>query len=46
MASGWNLWVRLQCIGVVSRCCCKEVRYGSQKSSSYLLIEKRYCTFA
>ena len=33
MASGWNLWVWLQCIGVVwlqcigvvSGCCCKEV---------------------
>ena len=26
MASGWNLWVRLQCIGVASRCCgCTEV---------------------
>ena len=25
MASGWNLSVRLQCIGVVSECCCKEV---------------------
>ena len=25
MASGWNLWVWLQCIGVVSRCCYKEV---------------------
>ena len=25
MASGWNLWVCLQCIGVASRCCCKEV---------------------
>ena len=25
MASGWDLWVRLQCIGVVSGCCCKEV---------------------
>ena len=24
MASGWNLWVWLQCIGVVSRCCCKD----------------------
>ena len=21
MASGWNLWVWLQCIGVASRCC-------------------------
>ena len=23
MASGWNLWVWLQCIGVASGCCCK-----------------------
>ena len=22
MASGWNLWVWLECIGVVSGCCC------------------------
>ena len=29
MASGWNLLVWLQCIGVVSECCCKEVhRYS------------------
>ena len=21
MASGWNLWVWLECIGVISRCC-------------------------
>ena len=26
MASGWNLWVWLPCIGVVSGCCCKEVQ--------------------
>ena len=25
MASGWNPWVWLECIGVVSGCCCKEV---------------------
>ena len=25
MASGWNLRVWLECIGVVSGCCCKEV---------------------
>ena len=25
MASGWNQWVWLPCIGVVSGCCCKEV---------------------
>ena len=24
MASGWNRWVWLQCIGVASGCCCKE----------------------
>ena len=27
MASGWNLLVWLECIGVVSGCCCKEVLY-------------------
>ena len=27
--SGWNLWVWLPCIGVVSGCCCKELyRYS------------------
>ena len=25
MASGWKLWVSLECIGVVSGCCYKEV---------------------
>ena len=25
MSSGWNVWVRLDCIGVVSGCSCKEV---------------------
>ena len=25
MASGWNLWIWLQYIGVASRWCCKEV---------------------
>ena len=28
MASGWNLWVCLQCIGVASRCCYKEVQWS------------------
>ena len=28
MASGWNLWVWLQCIGVASWCCYKEVYYN------------------
>ena len=32
MASGWNLWVWLEFIGVVSGCCCKEVyRYPDNK---------------
>ena len=25
VASGWNLWVYLEYINVVSGCCCKEV---------------------
>ena len=25
VTSGWNLWEWLECIGVVSGCCCKEV---------------------
>ena len=25
VASGWNLWVWLQCLGVVSGYCCKKV---------------------
>ena len=25
MASGWNIWVWLDCIGVVGGCCCKDV---------------------
>ena len=29
VARGWNLWVWLQCIGLASGCCCKEVyRYS------------------
>ena len=27
MASAWNLWLWLPCIGMVSGCCCKEVYY-------------------
>ena len=27
VASGWKLWVWLECIGVVSGCCYKEVQY-------------------
>ena len=28
MASEWNLWVWLQCIGVASGCCCKKVQWN------------------
>ena len=37
MASGWNLWVWLECISVVSGCCCKEV-YRYPHNSAYVLI--------
>ena len=30
VGSGWNLWVWLQCIGVASGYCCKEVYRSSQ----------------
>ena len=33
MAIGWNLWVQLECIGVVSGCCCKEVYMVGIKKS-------------
>ena len=40
MASGWNLWVWLPCIGVVSGCCCKEVyRYP------HIIINFPYSTY-
>ena len=29
VASGWNLWVWLECRDVVSGCCCKEVYISS-----------------
>ena len=35
MANGWNLWVQLECIGVVSGCCCKEVYRYSRNISIY-----------
>ena len=40
MASGWNLLVWLECIGVVSGYCCKEVpvnRYPHKNYYFYLL---------
>ena len=41
MASGWNLWVWLQCIGVASRCCYKEAyRYphNNYSASKYTVL--------
>ena len=36
VASGWNLWVWLECIGVVSGWCCKEVyRYPHNTTYPY-----------
>ena len=36
MVSGWNLWAWLECIGVVSGCCCKEVyRYRHNTGITY-----------
>ena len=35
MASGWNLWVWLECIGVVSGCCCKEVYRYPHKNYNF-----------
>ena len=38
MASGWNLWVWLQCIGVACGCCCKEVyRYPSASKQAAIV---------
>ena len=37
MASGWNLWVWLECIGVVSGWCCKEV-YRYPNNNKLLLF--------
>ena len=35
MASRWNLWAWLECIGVVSGCCCREV-YRYPHNITYL----------
>ena len=49
MASGWNLWVWLQCIGVVSGCCCKEVytctcRYPHNITNPYSTCINFFCS--
>ena len=52
MASGWNLWVWLPCIGVVSGCCCKEVYFPTPlvlalfwAAASLLLCSFKKCFF-
>ena len=49
MASGWNLWVWLECIGVASGCCCKEIyrfphniTYPYSSCTSYFLQLHHY----
>ena len=42
MASGWNLWVWLQCIGVVSGCCCKEVYRYPHNNYNFSLLHLYY----
>ena len=37
MAIGWNLWVWLECIVVVSECCCKEV-YRYPRKNYYFSV--------
>ena len=37
MVNGWNLWVWLQCIGVVIGCCKEVYRYSHINYYFYLL---------
>ena len=39
MASGWNLWVWLECMGVVSGCCCKEVYRYPHNNFHFSLLQ-------
>ena len=54
MASGWNLWMWLEGIGVVSGCCCMEVYrfphnitypYSTCISSFYAAVSLLLCSF-
>ena len=53
MASGWNIWMWLECIGVASGCCCKELyRYPhnitypySTCISSFFVAASLLCSF-
>ena len=44
MASGWNLWLWLECIGVVSGWCCKEV-YRYPHNNFYFSLLHLYSGF-
>ena len=44
MASEWNLWVWLECMGLVSGCCCKEV-YRYPHNNYYFSLYST-CTLA
>ena len=43
MASGWNLWVWLECIGVVSGCC--KMVYIFSHNNYYLSLLHLYYLF-
>ena len=42
MASGWNLWVWLECIGVVSGCCKEVYRYPHNNNYYFSLLNLYY----
>ena len=42
MASEWNLWIWLPCIGVVSGCCCKEVPRYPHNNYLFSLLHLYY----
>ena len=42
MASGWNLWVCVECIGVVSGWCCKEVYKYPHNNYYFSLLHLYY----
>ena len=42
MASWWKLWVWLECIGVVSGCCCKEVYRYPHNNYYFSLLHLYY----
>ena len=46
VASGWNLWVWLECIGVVSGCCCiRKYIYRYSHNNYYFSLLHLYLLF-